>query len=150
MALPELLPCASLFSSFASFLPAYCLAHFCCHLVSVWEPLLPPVFEGISSVTGEEEKKSQKKNRSYFLRLLVLLESMAATSLALHKVSCFSGEHVEVGTAHLRSSRSVSSRLSLCLLLQILLLCGYLSLSLARSVALPVEGPRVFGAAKLL
>jgi malate dehydrogenase len=63
-------------------------------------------------VTGEEEKKSQKKNRSDFLRLLVLLESMAATSLALHKVSCFSGEHVEVGTAHVRSSRTAQVFLS--------------------------------------
>lgn len=51
---------------FASFLPAYWLAHFCCHLVSVSERLLPPVFEGISSVTGEEEKKITKEKQKQF------------------------------------------------------------------------------------
>ncbi len=51
---------------FASFLPAYCLAHICCHLVSVSERLLPPVFEGISSVTGEEEKKITKEKQKQF------------------------------------------------------------------------------------
>ncbi len=77
----------------------------------------------------------KRKTEAIFFGFSVLLESMAATSLALHKVSCFSGEHVEVGTAHVRSSRSVSSRFSLCLLLlQIPLLCGYLSLSLSLSL----------------
>jgi hypothetical protein len=135
-----------LFSSFASFLPAYCLAHFCCHLVSVWEPLLPPVFEGISSVTGEEEKKSQKKNRSNFLWFYWGQWRPPAWRCTRSRASA---ESMSRSARHMFGRPGQSPPACLFVFFKFFFRVVP-SLSLSLSVALPVEGPRVLGAAKLL